>query len=144
MSIHYDVKNISVQITTSDGEIYDIETRHSEGLGDDPAGETTSEVTSNTGEKVYNVTPDEGTTFTLSLLYGSQEDKIMEFLYKKYKSRKGTFFFNAIVRDENIGQTVRYTTGSFTKRTAHKWGNTSGTDAKVWELKFEKKNVDND
>lgn len=144
MATFYDVKNVKVQVITSDEEVYDIEARHGDGIKDDPSSESSSETIGSTGEKVVNIVPDESTGMTINLLYGSQEDKIFESLYSKFKSNRNDFSFDMVVRDDNIGETVKYTKGSFKKRKSHEWGNETGTNARSWELSFEKKLSDRD
>lgn len=144
MSRQYDVKAVSVQVSTSDGEIFDFETRHEGGVEDSPENENSSETIASTGEKVYNVIPNNSLGVTLHLLYGSQEDKIMETLYAKWQGRKGDYFLSIVIRDNNIKETVEYQDCVFSKRKAHKWSNESGTDSRDWELKAVRKIVNYD
>lgn len=136
----YNVDNVKIVLTAA-GIPYAITCRHEDGFEDDPNTESSSSTIASCGQKVVNVSVDESVSITLSLLYGSEEHRIMERLHKLWKANKGPFPMFMVITDTNTNETYIYNGVSFKKKAALKYANESGTEARAWEFEAESREL---
>ena len=129
----YNVKNIHVTLVAG-GTPYLIECRHEDGFEDDPKNDASTSTTGSCGQKVINITVDKSFGITVSLLYGSSENKTMEKIFAEWTRAGGNYPMSITTTDENSKETYTYPNVTFKKRAALSYTNEGGNQARKWEL----------
>ena len=141
--INYNWQNVHITMLSNDlpGGVLKFECFHEDGFKDEKKEEAMQSVSLSCGQTINIANTNNEYTFTLSLGYGTSEEKAMIMFYQTVVGLKPNYSLTVIVKDNNTNSVITYPGVVITKPSSVTHKKDGALEAKTWEFKAESRSI---
>lgn len=141
--INYNWQNVSITMLSNDlpGGVLKFDCFHEDGFKDEKKEESSQSVSLSCGQTINISNTNNEYTFTLSLGYGTSEEKTMIMFYQTVVGLKPNYSLTVIVKDNNTNSVITYPGVVITKPSSVTHKKDGALEAKTWEFKAESRSI---
>ncbi len=141
--INYNWQNVSITMLSNDlpGGVLKFDCFHEDGFKDEKKEESSQSVSLSCGQTINISNTNNEYTFTLSLGYGTSEEKTMIMFYQTVVGLKPNYSLTVIVKDNNTNSVITYPGVVITKPSSVTHKKDGALEAKTWEFKAENRSI---